>query len=870
MRERIAAMGSTRRELPQGTVTFLFTDIESSTRKLRESPQDYELAQSLHGQILHDSITTAGGTVVRTEGDAFFAVFSEAAMAVSAAVHAQRKLAAAQWPTSLRLSVRMGMHTGSGHLVDGDYLGLDVNLAARIAGAAQGGQVLVSEATRVLANAAVEGAQMRHVGSHRFKDFDDPVRIFQVDISGLPTEFPSLPGAGSVGVPIKATRFIGRAHEIESLSEAIVTERLVSIIGPGGIGKTRAAIEIAALVSASMPDGVYFADLTTDRQEHQVIASVAAVLGVELQGVQDHFAAIVRAVEAQRMLIILDNFEQVLDAAPLVSRMMQQCPEARFLVTSRSPLHIQGEHEFSLGGLSLGEGGPADAVELFLDRAGARIDVSRVTHGDEADIAEICRILDGMPLAIELAANQMKFMTAREIARDLQEHLGLTAPSGSDLPDRHRSLRGTIAWSYDLLDDAQKEALGRIAVFSGGANLADAIEVLGGDGWRQPLFDLVDQSLLTRLPDCGHTRFNMLEMVRQFAIEATDKQILRDARRRHAERFARMSEQIEVGVQSIEQRYWLDLADSDRANLRSALQWSIASGEVGLARSIGSSLWRYWQQRGHLPEGAQMLGEVIELPGPQDRSLIRALIAHGGIVYWMGDLAAAGESYQRALDLARQLTDAKGEMWALYNIAWVLLLSGDPKRALDQFERASAIADTIGDAEYRGHIISGMSFALFEQGNLDGALDMAQEGLKQARANGDRLGEHNSLASMGEINRMKGDLAAAKRYYGEALQSMAEARSVGLLIPALLKTAEMALEEGSAELAAQIWSSALSTSERSGTRSPGTSTEQLMQISRDIEHALGSRYPEALQEGRDLSYEEILAKALDFLRAGEG
>jgi class 3 adenylate cyclase len=447
-------------ELPTGTVTFLFTDIEGSTRLLHELGPDYEPVQTDHMRIIREAIATGGGREIRTEGDAFFAVFSSAAGAVSSAVRAQRALSAHPWSHGGSLRVRMGMHTGEGRLSGGDYVGIDVNRAARIAAAGHGGQVLISEATRILvADDLPVGIIVRDLGEHRLKDFDQPTRLHDLVIDGLPAAFPSLNTLETpTNLPVEPTSFVGREQELGEIRRLLGSTRLLTLTGPGGSGKTRLALRVASDQLDRYPDGVFFVELASVNEPHLVPSVIASALRTGEQGPLPILETLQIELWHRTALLVLDNFEQVIEASPTVGALLSGAPRIKVLVTSRGPLRIQGEQEFAVPPLELPDPAhpPApeeltrfEAVALFVERATA-IDPKFVLDGRNSQaVVEICRRLDGLPLAIELAASRLRLLSVSTIHEHLDRALSLLAVRSRDLPERQRTLRGAISWSYD-------------------------------------------------------------------------------------------------------------------------------------------------------------------------------------------------------------------------------------------------------------------------------------------------------------------------------------------------------------------------------------------------------------------------------------
>ncbi|HEX9236931.1 MAG TPA: AAA family ATPase, partial [Actinomycetota bacterium] len=551
--------------------------------------------------------------------------------AVRAAVAAQRDLAAHDWPDDAPLRLRMGLHTGEGVPGGDDYVGIDVNRAARVADAAHGGQIIVSGATRGLVEHALpEGVSLRDLGEYRLKDIVHPEHLHDLVIEGLPADFPPprTPDARPNNLPAQLTSFVGREGEIAEVSQILARTRLLTLTGAGGTGKTRLALQVAAAVLAEFPDGAFFADLSALTDAALVPWAVAEALGVPevvgrsiLQGVKDHL-------RGRDLLLVLDNFEQVADAGPLIEELLAAAPKLKVMVTSRVVLSLRGEQEYVVPPLEPPDLqrmpdvltlGRFEAVQLFTERALAANSRFRLTEGNAQAVAEITARLDGLPLAIELAATRTKVLTPQQILPRLQSRLSLLTSGARTLPQRQRTLRDAIAWSHDLLDEPERRLFARLSVFTGGWMLESTeavcnpedlgLDALGG------LTSLVDKSLIrsTELAD-GRPRFSMLETIREFGLEQLRAGgDFEEIARRHAEHFLRLAVEAEPHLTAEDQRDWLDRGDREHPNVRAALRWAIEAGEAGRAQEAAGALWRFWQQRGHLDEGRRWLDEILAM-----------------------------------------------------------------------------------------------------------------------------------------------------------------------------------------------------------------------------------------------------------------
>ena len=715
-------------ELPTGTVTFLFTDIEGSTRLIQELGERFLVVLDEHAGVVRRAISEFGGVEVNTEGDSFFVAFRTPLDAVLAAVATQRGLAAHEWSENARVRVRIGVHTGEGLLGGNDYVGIDVNRAARIAGAAHGGQVLVSEATRGLVERALpEGTELRDLGPHRLKDIAHPEHLYHLVIEDLPSNFPPprTLDARPNNIPLQLTSFVGREGEIAKVRHLLGHTRLLTLTGAGGTGKTRLALQVAADVLTEYRDGAFFVDLSAVTDPALVPSAVARALDVREEAERPILEAVKDHLGSKELLLVLDNFEQVAEAGPVVEELLTAAPGLKILVTSRVVLSLRGEQEYAVpplqppdvdGLLDLPALRRIEAVQLFTDRAVAVSPRFQVTEKNAAAVAAITARLDGLPLAIELAATRTKVLTPQQMLPRLQECLALLTSGPKNLPERQRTLRGAITWSHELLDPAEQGLFARLSVFTGGWTLESAEAICDPDGLGLDILDglssLVDQSLIRRSePDEGDPRFSMLETIREFGHEQLEVRGERDLlRRRHAEHFLDLAVKAEPHLVAEGQGEWLDICDREHANIRAALRWAIEAGDADRAQEPAGALWRFWQQRGHQAEGRAWLAEILAMPSGRRPSAGRAkaMIGAGGLAWWQQDREAARASYEGALAIERELGDPARTGEALYNLSFVVAgedidaAAGMLEEALDLFRRAG---DEAGVAQVQSMLV---------------------------------------------------------------------------------------------------------------------------------------------------------------------
>jgi predicted ATPase/class 3 adenylate cyclase len=641
-------------ELPTGTITLLFTDIEGSTRLLQRAGDAYPGLLDEHRRLLAEAFRRHGGVVVDSEGDAFFVAFASVKDAVSGAADAQHALAAHQWRGDHEIRVRMGLHTGEPRVVEGRrYVGLDVHHAARVMAAGHGGQVLVSESTRALLG---DATHLRDLGEHRLKDLSRPQRLYQLELDGLPSEFPPLKTLDNrpTNLPVQPNELIGRERELEEAA-ALLTNRLrvLTLTGTGGTGKTRLALQLAAEVLEAFPNGVFFVSLAPVRDWELVAPTIARTLGLREQAGETVVETLDGYLADRELLLVLDNFEQVLAAAPAVAGLCAASPGLKLLVTSRTPLRLSGERTYPVPPLDLPE-----SVRLFAERAHAAALEFDVTDENEEAVAEICRRLDGLPLAIELAAPRIRSLPPPALLRRLDQRLKLLTGGAQDREERQRTLRATIEWSYELLPQAERELFAQLGVFVGGSRL-DAAEALCdplGSDVLDGLHSLVEKSLLRQRPDAdGEPRFWMLETIREYALELLDEAgALADARQRHAELFLALSEQADVESRTGDQAAWFDQLDADNANLRAALDWAEERRDGELMLRLATALWGFWATRGHIAEGTRMLEEALSLAG---RRPARALLGLCTLRILRGQSDGLEDDIREALRACEELGD---------------------------------------------------------------------------------------------------------------------------------------------------------------------------------------------------------------------
>lgn len=812
-----------RDDLPTGQVTFLFSDIEGSTRLLQSLGDRYPRVLETHQRLLRDAFAAKGGVVVGTEGDSFFVVFTDPTAAIAGAVQGQRALAEELWPDGYHVRVRMGVHSGRATLGGDNYVGIDVHRAARIAAAAQGGQLLVSDTTRRLVGPAVQdGLRFQDLGEHRLRDLPEPERLHQVVIEGLPADFPPIRGSEprKGNLPTLQTSFVGRERALREVEDLVPRSKLVTLIGPGGTGKTTLGLRAAADIQPRMADGAFLVRLAPISDPELVVPMLLAALGIDDDSSRAPIELAVEHLASREVLLVLDNFEQVLGAADRVGDLLERTDRVRVLATSREPLGLPGEREYPVTPMELPDIAnlpPAEqlarneAVSLFVERASAVRQGFALTDANAAAIAEICARLDGLPLAIELAAAQTKVLSPDAILERLRRRLPLLAGGSGDLPARQRTLRGAIAWSYDLLDPPLQRLFARLSVFEGGFTLAAAEAVGSEEGVDtfEAVASLVNKSLLRSMETTAQDpRFTMLETIRAYAADLlSGAGTAEEIERRHAEFFLALADEAEPELTGARQASLLDALAGDHDNLRAALNRAIARGWVDVALRLAAALWRFWQMRGHLREGREHLDRVLAIPGVEAHPAahLRALGAAGSVAYWMGDLPAAQQAYERALALSREDGDPRTVAESLYNLAFAVHLQGPEEEAspgLPLLNEAASMFGQAGDRGGRAKVLWALA-NMIEQDDA-AAMNMSLEALGIFQELGDRFQEGWALRAVAIMARRLGRIDESRARLTEGLEIFRDAGDLSAMVLFLGSFADLAAFAGDVERALRL------------------------------------------------------------------
>jgi predicted ATPase/class 3 adenylate cyclase len=795
--------------LPQGTVTFLFTDIEGSTRLLAHLGEEvYSELLAQHDDVIRTALHVTRGVEVSTEGDSFFIAFAQAEDAVAAALMAQQQLSGSAWPGEVSVRVRMGLHTGHATLVGSTYVGMAVHQAARVSAAAHGGQVLATEATRASCTRLPAGVSWLELGRHRLKDLAGPLELHQLDHPTLDPAFPPIRSLDRVthNLPIQPSSFLGRAAELQLGSQLLADHRVVTVTGAGGTGKTRLSYQLAADNAAFFPDGVWVAELSTVSDPSDVPGAVLAALGLQEESSATAVEQLIERLRTGRAVLMLDNCEHVVDAvATLVARLTRDCSRLTIWSTSREPLRVPGEHVWPLAPMTLpaeherdvDELAVNDAVALFCSRAADTTHGFTLTRSNAADVLRICRRLDGIPLALELAAARTRSLTPGQLANRLSESLDLLTKGWRGAEQRQASLYGAVRWSYDLLTAAEQTVFRRLAVTVGSFDL-DLAEALYPEGDAFDLMDsLVDKSFVL----AADGRFRLLETMRTFAENEL-------ARSDEADLAMQLHQEWAVSWLTVGPERAVEQIDLQHANLLAVLPALPRTDAVTHGRFL-LRLSTYWHLRGHWRLSRRELLPYLERPD-RDRELEGLLAgALGFLELGLGELESGKEHYLVAVAVARELGDPGVEAGCLsglgsvegalgqfteaidhfelglslaravgdedlamrltVNLGGVLGAKGDKQGAHESFTRALALAQRMGDRHAEGICAGNLGIACYELGRYDEAQAHQQRALDLARRVGDRSSEGQWLGTLAQVATALGDHDAARAFAEQAL-----------------------------------------------------------------------------------------------------
>jgi len=811
---------------------MLFSDIEGSTALLNRLGDRYGEALSAQRALVRAAVSACRGHEMGTEGDSFFVVFESAGDAVGCCVAAQRALADYDWPGGIAVQVRMGLHSGEPMRHEDGYIGLEVHRAARIAAAAHGGQVVLSDATRLLGQARLPaGLSVRDLGLHRLKDIEEPERIYQLVGAGLREDFPPLKSLGTqTSLPVPTTPLVGREVDLEQLCAAITRAqvRLVTLTGTGGVGKTRLALAAAASLAEAFPHGVFFIALAAVHDPEIMWKTLAESLGVSGEG--PAAGAVTSYLRERRALLVLDNLEQLDGAAEVVSALLASTSAVGVLATSRRPLHLSGEHEQPVPALGLPRDADVTAVaasgaaRLFAQQADMVRPGFTLTEENAADIAAICGRLDGLPLAIELAASRVKLLAPKAMLARLDQSLGL-ASSDAGRPLRQQTLRNLVAWSYDLLAPELADVFRRVSVFAGGCDL-DALAAVAAAAPSQearadPLqvaADLMDVSLITVTEGTdGEPRVGMLETIRQYALEQLEHEgDLDETRRAHAQHYAGFAERAYEQLTSSGPAHLaaLDRLEVEHDNLRAALAWSLApsdddpggsDGRAAIGLRLVLALALFWYRHGYHAEGRRWLERAIELTA-EDGGAPLAGVAHwlGVILQQQGETRAALQLLERSLAIWRERGDRNEQARELNSMGITHHHLRDLDTARSLLEESAAISREIGSDFRLAAALTNLGQLESDAGNFDRATQVLQEALAIDRKEGDMLGVALDQQSLAGVSLRAGRAEEALGLLSGMFDYVASSGDAVLLSTTLEMLAAMVAELGESLRAARL------------------------------------------------------------------
>ena len=837
---------------PTGTVSFLFTDIEGSTKLWEHQHDLMQDAFRRHEAILRAAIAANGGYAYKMIGDAFQAAFQTAPAALAASLDAQHALGGEDWGPIGPIRVRIALHTGVVEERGDDYVGPLLNRVARLLSTGYGGQILLTATTRELVRDSLPPeVSLLDLGEHRLKDLIRPERVFQAVAPGLVESFPSLKSLDTRpnNLPVQRSPLIGREQEVVAVVGLLrrADTGLVTLTGPGGMGKTRLSLQVAAELLDDFPDGVWFVELAPITDPALVTTTLATTLGVKEAADQPLRDSLLAFVRDKRLLLVLDNFEQVVAAAPLVADLLRAAPHLKILVSSRVVLGVYGEQDVRVPPLALPDLQHLppleqltqyEAVRLFIERAQAAKADFQVTTANAPAVAEICHRLDGLPLAIELAAARVRLLPPQALLQRLSSRLQVLTGGARTLPARQQTLRQAIAWSYDLLNDAEQTLFRRLGVFAGGCSMEAAEAVCNPDGELDldildGLQALLDQSLLQQVERlAGEARFTMLETIREYALEQLaargEAPVLQQ---RHAAYYLALLAEADPHLWAAQQGPWLERLEVEHDNLRAMLGRTWGEGAAsgagmlpGDAAEMGMEVLRallaLWNWRGYLSEGRTWVERALRQTGKEARTRARAvaLFMSGTLATFQGDLITVRAQYEESIAIWRELGDKQGLAFALHGLGGVAVNQGDEQAALSILEEARVLLQEVGDKPFYTLTLMRLGDVALAQDNYPTARHRYEGGLAIQHEIGDTWMVAQLLNNLGEVARCEGDYARAKALYEESLAKFRALGTTGEIARSLHNLAYVAHAHGQDEQAATLFGESLRLFQERGNR----------------------------------------------------
>ncbi len=856
--------------LPSGTVTFLLTDVEGSTRRWDQNPAAMRQAMAAHDAIIGSLVGEHGGTQVESgrEGDSVLAVFTRASDAVASAVAMQRAFSDQAWPDRAEVHIRIAIHSGEAELRAGHYYGPAVYRCARLLATGHGDQVLLTQGARdLVVDALPDGVALRDLGSHRLRDLERPERVYQVVAPRLRIEFPPLRSMDPRrhNLPVSPTGFVGRKVELAEITDRLGANRMLTLVGAGGTGKTRLALQAAADVIERFKDGVWLVELAPVSERELVAQTAAEAIGVREEAGRPILKTLSDCLRDKDLLLLLDNCEHLIPAVvSLADRLLRDCPDVRLLTTSRAALRVNGEAIMRVGPLD-----EQDAVVLFADRSSAAQPGFRLTDENSKSVTEICRRVEGIPLAIELAAGRARMMAPAEILARLQESFGVLSAGSRSADARHETLKAAMDWSYWLLAEAEQHLFRRLAVFAGGFTLDAAEAVCGGDGVPsvfELVGQLVDKSLVSpQETEDGRTRYTMLETVREYGrARLEEHEGLESLQERHATYYRQLVEAARGRIAGSDRRRWLQILGLDVDNLRSVFEAARVLPEITLA--LASGLADFWEARGEYSEGRKRLEVALARSPEPSRVRSEALQAAGLLAWAQGDQSAASDYTHQSLGLSRQLRNTEGEARCLQQLGQIAVQSEDFEAARKYLASALELATRHGYGQIQALCEWRLGLVALFTMDMPGATTHFQTSMDLSRGREDVEAVAMSLFMLGNIALRQNRLDEAKSNLRESLEIQrleGSSRSIANLLESLAATA---ITEGQIERALRLGGAA----EGLRARIEIVSTSPLhREISRRLESV--RQGPEAQQvwrAGAAMSREEAIGYALDEVVAG--
>jgi predicted ATPase/class 3 adenylate cyclase len=809
-----------------GTLTFLFTDVEGSTRMWEEDPVEAGVAMARHERLLRSLVSTHRGKVVKGTGDGVLAVFESAHDALAAGVRIQLDLR-----SDSTLRVRIGIHTGEAQLRRGDYYGTALNRCQRVMDAGHGGQILLTLATeKVLTRPLPEGVTLLDLGHHRLRDLPEPMQLFQVVHDRLPSQFPALRGGDAFehNLPVQLTTFVGREEELARSSDLLAASRIATLTGIGGCGKTRLALRVAAHHLTEFPSGVWLAEFTYVSDADLVPRIIAQAVGVPDEPGRDLLDSVAMRLRQAPALLVFDNCEHLLGPlASAIDRLLRAAPGLKVLATSRERLGVHGEAVYVVPPMSVPSREESesadramehDAVRLFSNRASLARAGFEVDDSNARDVGRICRAVDGIPLAIELAAGRVGALSVGQVATLLEGRLEIVGSSTRTGDRRHQTMEATLDWSYQLLTPFEREVLAQLATFSGSFALEQVEAVCGvadgDDATLQAVLALLEKSLVAGDTTTG--RYRLLEPVRRYAADklaASGRHA--ELTRRHAEFFRDLVETAQDEAEGATQAEWLDRLETDHDNIRAALRWAIEGGETDLALRIAVAVWTFWKLRGSLVEGRDWLEQVIHLAeGATHPLLAQALYGAGDLDAGLGHVDEARQHLEASLALTEELGDEGAAAACLTRLAGLAYRQADLPAATRLFEDALKRAHRAADPRREGQILTSLALLSEEQGHTADADQYVAGALNACSRKDDLYVALDALLAGGEIAINREDWDRARRALTETLETARSAGFTDLIAWSTAYLGKLALGEGRAEDGEQRLSESLAMFQR--------------------------------------------------------